>query len=139
VQKVEEGRLYYETLDGEEGTLDFDFAMLLPPFRGADLQAFDRHGDEITSEVFAPNGFLKGRRQLRREALRAMACRGLASDVYDAQVSEPVRRRHCLCVAAPDLAPPEKSQGDRHLAGTAANGHAFRAHGSPGGTQVSLT
>jgi sulfide:quinone oxidoreductase len=59
VQKVEEGRLYYETLNGEEGTLDFDFAMLLPPFRGADLQAFDRHGDEITSDVFAPNGFLK--------------------------------------------------------------------------------
>src|ERR1019366_3015837 len=41
VQKVEEGRLYYETLNGEEGTLDFDFAMLLPPFRGADLLAFD--------------------------------------------------------------------------------------------------
>jgi sulfide:quinone oxidoreductase len=59
VQKVEEGRLYYETLDGEEGTLDFDFAMLLPPFRGADLLAFDRHGDAITSDVFAPSGFLK--------------------------------------------------------------------------------
>jgi sulfide:quinone oxidoreductase len=33
--------------------------MLLPPFRGADLLAFDRHGDEITSDVFAPSGFLK--------------------------------------------------------------------------------
>lgn len=33
VQKVEEGRRYYETLDGDEGTLDLDFAMLLPPFR----------------------------------------------------------------------------------------------------------
>jgi sulfide:quinone oxidoreductase len=59
VQKVEEGRLHYETLNGEEGTLGFDFAMLLPPFRGADLQAFDRHGDEITADVFAPSGFLK--------------------------------------------------------------------------------
>ncbi|HEX7461047.1 MAG TPA: FAD/NAD(P)-binding oxidoreductase [Dermatophilaceae bacterium] len=59
VQRVEEGRLHYETLDGEEGALDFDFAMLLPPFRGADLLAFDRKGDEITSDVFAPSGFLK--------------------------------------------------------------------------------
>ena len=33
MQKVEEGRLYYETLDGDEGTLGLDFAMLLPPFR----------------------------------------------------------------------------------------------------------
>lgn len=59
VQKVEEGRLFYETLDGSEATLDFDFAMLLPPFRGQDLQAFDRDGADITSEVFAPSGFLK--------------------------------------------------------------------------------
>lgn len=59
VQKVEEGRLFYETLDGQESSLDFDFAMLLPPFRGQDLQAFDKEGKEITQEVFAPSGFLK--------------------------------------------------------------------------------
>ncbi len=59
VQRVEEGKLFYETLDGSEDSLDFDFAMLLPPFRGVDLQAFDREGTEITAEVFAPNGFLK--------------------------------------------------------------------------------
>ena len=59
VQRVEEGRLSYETLDGVEDTLEFDFAMLLPPFRGQDLQAFDRDGTDITAEVFAPSGFLK--------------------------------------------------------------------------------
>jgi sulfide:quinone oxidoreductase len=59
VQKVEEGRIFYETLDGAEATLDFDFAMLLPPFRGQDLQAFDRDGNDITAEMFAPSGFLK--------------------------------------------------------------------------------
>jgi sulfide:quinone oxidoreductase len=59
VQRVEEGRLFYETLDGQESSLAFDFAMLLPPFRGQDLQAFDREGSDITQEVFAPNGFLK--------------------------------------------------------------------------------
>ena len=59
VQKVEEGKLFYETLDGSEDTLDFDFAMLLPPFRGADLQAFAKDGTDITAQVFAPSGFLK--------------------------------------------------------------------------------
>jgi sulfide:quinone oxidoreductase len=59
VQKVEEGKLFYETLDGAEDTLDFDFAMLLPPFRGADLQAFAKDGTDITATVFAPSGFLK--------------------------------------------------------------------------------
>jgi sulfide:quinone oxidoreductase len=59
VQRVDPGKVFYETLDGDEGVLDFDFAMLLPPFRGQDLQAFDRDGTDITSDVFASNGFLK--------------------------------------------------------------------------------
>lgn len=59
VERVEDGKLFYETLDGAHESLEFDFAMLLPPFRGADLQAFDRAGAEITERVFAPNGFLK--------------------------------------------------------------------------------
>jgi sulfide:quinone oxidoreductase len=59
VQRVEEGTLFYETLDGTEAELSFDFAMLLPPFRGQDLQAFARDGSDITDQVFAPSGFLK--------------------------------------------------------------------------------
>ncbi len=59
VREVEEGKILYETLDGEEGALDFDFAMLLPPFKGQDLKAFDPTGHDITETMFAPNGFLK--------------------------------------------------------------------------------
>jgi len=59
VQRVEQGKVFYETLQGEEGVLDFDFAMLLPPFRGQDLKAFDHEGRDISADVFAPNGFLK--------------------------------------------------------------------------------
>ena len=33
--------------------------MLLPPFRGVDLQAFDAEGGDISAELFAPNGFMK--------------------------------------------------------------------------------
>lgn len=58
-RKIESGRLSYENLAGEEHELTFDMAMLLPPFAGVGLQAFDRTGEEITSRLFAPNGFMK--------------------------------------------------------------------------------
>jgi len=57
--KVEPGKLSYEQLDGSMHELDFDFAMLLPPFRGADLVAIDKAGNDISSQVFNPAGFLK--------------------------------------------------------------------------------
>jgi sulfide:quinone oxidoreductase len=59
VQRVELGKVFYETVQGEEGVVDFDFAMLLPPFRGQDLKAFNHDGQDISADVFAPNGFLK--------------------------------------------------------------------------------
>ncbi|GJO13575.1 hypothetical protein NJB1728216S_29570 [Mycobacterium marinum] len=59
VHEVMDGKLRYEQLDGKEHDLDFDFAMLLPPFRGASLAAYDRDGNDITSTLFAPSGFLK--------------------------------------------------------------------------------
>ena len=59
VYKVEEGKAYYETLDGEYKEQSFDFAMLIPGFAGAGLKAFDKSGSDITSKVFAPNGFMK--------------------------------------------------------------------------------
>ena len=59
VEKVEPGVIHYEQLDGSKSILDFDFAMLLPPFRGADMKAFDAAGVDITADVFAPSGFMK--------------------------------------------------------------------------------
>jgi len=59
VQKVEPGVVHYETLDGVDHTLPFDFAMLLPPFAGQVIKAFDKGGADMTGEVFAPSGFMK--------------------------------------------------------------------------------
>ena len=59
VAKVEPGVVHYETLDGELHTLEFDFGMLLPPFGGVPLTAYDRSGGDITAELFAPSGFMK--------------------------------------------------------------------------------
>jgi len=59
VQKVEPGVIHYETLDGEEHRLEFNLSMLIPPFAGQPIQAFDRGGADITGEMFAPSGFMK--------------------------------------------------------------------------------
>ena len=59
VERVEPGAVHYELLDGTKGEQRFDFAMLLPPFRGVDLTAYDAAGEDITDQVFAPSGFMK--------------------------------------------------------------------------------
>ena len=52
-------KISYEQLDGSTHEIDYDFAMLLPPFRGADLKAFDAQGADISDKMFNPAGFLK--------------------------------------------------------------------------------
>lgn len=59
VTKVEKGVVSYETLEGEYHTQEFDFAMLIPSFAGAGMKAYDRKEEDITSQVFAPNGMMK--------------------------------------------------------------------------------
>ncbi|WP_295455003.1 FAD-dependent oxidoreductase [uncultured Thiodictyon sp.] len=59
VNKVEPGTIHYELLDGTYNTIPFDFAMLIPPFAGVGLKAFDPAGADITEVLFAPSGFMK--------------------------------------------------------------------------------
>ena len=59
VQRVEPGVIHYEQVDGTIGEQHFDFAMLLPPFKGVEMPAFDYDGNDISAEVFAPSGFMK--------------------------------------------------------------------------------
>jgi sulfide:quinone oxidoreductase len=59
VNKVEAGKVTYESLDGTTDEQTFDFAMLIPPFAGVGLKAYNKAGEDITADVFAPNGFMK--------------------------------------------------------------------------------
>lgn len=59
VLRVEPGVIHFEQLSGEQGHLAFDFAMLLPPFRGVSMKAFSSTGQDISEQLFAPNGFMK--------------------------------------------------------------------------------
>jgi sulfide:quinone oxidoreductase len=58
VNKVEKDKVYYETLDGSTHEEPFDFAMLIPPFAGAGLKAYDKNGEDMTSKMFNPGGFM---------------------------------------------------------------------------------
>lgn len=59
VTSVEKDRIHFETLEGEKKFIKSDFTMLLPPFSGVGLKAFDRAGSDITERLFAPNGFMR--------------------------------------------------------------------------------
>jgi sulfide:quinone oxidoreductase len=59
VSEVAEGKVSYELLDGSTDEQEFDFAMLIPPFAGVGFKAYDKAGEDITSTLFAPNGFMK--------------------------------------------------------------------------------
>lgn len=59
VTKVEAGKVHYENLDGEFKEIEFDFSMLIPPFAGVGLKAFNANQEDITAELFAPNAFMK--------------------------------------------------------------------------------
>lgn len=59
VHKIEPKVIEYETLDGEMSKLEFDFAMLLPPFTGQPIKAFNKSGQDISTSLFMPSGFMK--------------------------------------------------------------------------------
>ena len=59
VFNVSQNKIEYETLDGEKHQIEFDFAMLLPPFTGVGLKSFDKKNQDITSLLFSPTGFMR--------------------------------------------------------------------------------
>lgn len=59
VQKIEEGKAFYELLDGTYHEQSFDFSMLIPGFTGAKMKAFDKAGTDITEKIFVPNGMMR--------------------------------------------------------------------------------
>ncbi len=58
VNRVEEGKAHFELLDGSSGSAEFDFSMLIPPFAGAGMKAYDKSGADITGDLFAANGMM---------------------------------------------------------------------------------
>ncbi len=59
VTNVESGRLTYDQIGVDPATLDFDFAMLIPQFRGVPLKYIDKQGADITGAMTLPSGFMR--------------------------------------------------------------------------------
>ncbi len=59
VTKVEPGILSYDQVGVDPGTLTYDFAMLIPQFRGIPMKYVARDGSDITEKMAAPNGFMR--------------------------------------------------------------------------------
>lgn len=59
ITKIEKDTIQYETLDGESHTLNYDFAMLLPPFGGVPLKVFNSKNEDISQSMMTPAGFMK--------------------------------------------------------------------------------
>ena len=100
VTKVEPGRIHYELLDGSYHELEFDFSMLIPPFVGVGLKAFDRSGTDITGELFAPNGFMKVDADYAPKPYEDWGKQDLAADLSDPGVQKHLCHRHRLCPTA---------------------------------------
>ena len=58
VYKVESKKIKYELIDGTRHEESFDLAMLFPQFTGTGLIAIDKDGLDITTTLFASNGFM---------------------------------------------------------------------------------
>ena len=59
VYKVEKNKVFYENLNGEHLTKEFDYAMLIPGFAGSGMKAFDKKGNDISGKLFAANTMMK--------------------------------------------------------------------------------
>ncbi|NEN24272.1 NAD(P)/FAD-dependent oxidoreductase [Cryomorpha ignava] len=56
VNKIEDGIAHYENLDGDQRSIEYDFAMLIPSFSGHGFEAFDKNNLDITDKLF--KGFM---------------------------------------------------------------------------------
>jgi sulfide:quinone oxidoreductase len=59
VTKAEPGKLTYEQAGQDPQTLEYDFAMLIPQFRGIPLKYENAKGEDITANMTMPNGFMR--------------------------------------------------------------------------------
>lgn len=57
--KIEKNKLFWENVKDEQGCIDFDFAMLIPQFIGQKIRYVTTDGEDISSKMCNPAGFLK--------------------------------------------------------------------------------
>jgi sulfide:quinone oxidoreductase len=59
VTNVEAGKLTYDQVGYDPTTLEYDFAMLIPQFRGIPIKYLTSDGTDITDKMTVPSGFMR--------------------------------------------------------------------------------
>jgi sulfide:quinone oxidoreductase len=59
VSEINDKQIFWENFEGEYGETDYDFAMLIPQFLGQPMQYLNKEGNDVSSEIAAPNGLIK--------------------------------------------------------------------------------
>jgi sulfide:quinone oxidoreductase len=59
VTEIDADAIHYVQDDGSRHEMSYDFAMLLPPFRGAALPVLARDGRDLSAEINTPSGFMR--------------------------------------------------------------------------------
>jgi sulfide:quinone oxidoreductase len=59
VSKVDEEYIHTEDVDGKIEQIKYDFAMLIPAFRGKAIRYLDREGNDLAGKLLNPGGFMK--------------------------------------------------------------------------------
>ena len=57
VHQVEKDRVHWEDYDGNYGETAYDFAMLIPAFKGQPFKYVNKEGEDITAKLNNPGGF----------------------------------------------------------------------------------
>jgi sulfide:quinone oxidoreductase len=58
VTKLESGKIFYDQVGAEPASLEYDFAMLIPQFRGIPLRYVGADGTDVSKEMTQANGFM---------------------------------------------------------------------------------
>lgn len=58
VLKVDEKKIYWENYEGEMGETEYDFAMLIPQFKGQPIKYIGKDGEDVSSKLVNPAGFV---------------------------------------------------------------------------------
>ncbi|KOR28028.1 sulfide:quinone reductase, partial [Achromatium sp. WMS2] len=59
VTKVDENTIYSEDYEGHESETRYDFAMLIPQFKGKAIRYLDKDGNDLSGKLLNPAGFMK--------------------------------------------------------------------------------
>jgi sulfide:quinone oxidoreductase len=59
VSSVDEEFVHTEDFEGNIGKIKYDFAMLIPAFRGRPIRYIDRDGNDLAEKLLNPGGFMK--------------------------------------------------------------------------------